>query len=62
MWIDDLEPHESDEMLQVLRSHITQDRFQYRHTCAEGDVLLWDNFVVQHRCRPVGTWQARPAQ
>lgn len=48
-WIDDMESRESEEMLGMLCGHITQAKFQYRHTWAAGDVLLWDNCSMQFR-------------
>jgi len=35
-----------------LEKHATQDRFVYRHTWRQGDVLMWDNRCLLHRADP----------
>ncbi len=39
---------ESDELLQFLYAHCTQEKFMYRHKWQVGDVLMWDNCTTQH--------------
>lgn len=39
---------ESRALLNALYAHITQPAFVYRHQWKVGDVLMWDNCVVQH--------------
>ncbi len=40
---------ESDRLLAFLCRHIVQPEFIYRHTWRPGDLLMWDNCVVQHK-------------
>lgn len=40
--------NESRALLNELYAHITQPAFVYRHKWKVGDVLMWDNCVVQH--------------
>ena len=35
-----------------LEEHATDDRFVYRHTWRQGDVLMWDNRCLLHRADP----------
>ena len=46
--IDGLTPKESQDLLAVLYEHVTQPKFIYRHQWQRGDLLMWDNCVVQH--------------
>lgn len=39
---------ESNALLEELCAHVTQPRFVYRHRWEPGDVLMWDNYTVQH--------------
>ena len=39
---------ESDELLQHLFSHSTEERFIYRHHWREHDIVLWDNRCTIH--------------
>ena len=46
--IHGLEPEESQDILQKLYSHASQENFLYRHKWTKGDLLIWDNRSVQH--------------
>ena len=35
-------------ILDALRRHATQEKYQYRHRWAAGDLLIWDNLATQH--------------
>jgi taurine dioxygenase len=39
---------ESDELLAYLYTHVTDERFMYRHRWQVGDLLMWDNCSTQH--------------
>ena len=39
---------ESNDLLDMLFEHCTQDHFQYRHKWSVGDLLLWDNRCTMH--------------
>ena len=47
--IDGLPQDESDELLEFLFEHITRADFVYRHRWRAGDLLMWDNCLVQHK-------------
>ena len=47
--INGMSQSESDETLAFLFEHQLQDRFRYRYTWTEGDVLLWEHFGTIHR-------------
>jgi len=40
---------DSENLLDRLWEHATQDRFKYEHVWSMGDVLIWDNRCVMHR-------------
>ena len=46
--IVNLPPDESDAILPFLKRHVQRPEFTYRHTWAEGDVVVWDNRCTQH--------------
>ena len=46
--INELDPDDSDRMLQLLFEHQLQPRYQYVHTWAEGEVLMWDHIRTIH--------------
>jgi len=39
---------ESDAMLRLLTSWVTQERFTVRHRWTKGDIAMWDNRCTQH--------------
>ena len=43
-----LEPAESDTLLEFLLRHLQRPDFQVRFTWKEGSVALWDNRCTQH--------------
>lgn len=45
----DLSEAESDDLLQYLYAHSTEERFTLRHGWQPGDVAFWDNRSTQHR-------------
>jgi taurine dioxygenase len=46
--INELDPSESERVLEMLFEHQLQPRFQYTHTWTEGDVLMWDHIRTIH--------------
>ncbi|MDW3219482.1 MAG: TauD/TfdA family dioxygenase [Acidimicrobiales bacterium] len=46
--IVNLPPGESSVILPFLIDHVQQPQFTFRHTWAEGDVVIWDNRSTQH--------------
>lgn len=44
-----LDPRSSDTLLSQLWAATTSGRFQYRHTWADDDLLIWDNYSVIHQ-------------
>jgi taurine dioxygenase len=46
--INELEPAESDRVLEELFAHQLQPRFRFVHTWTEGDVLMWDHIRTIH--------------
>lgn len=47
--IDGMSDSESEGLLDFLYAHITKPEFIYRHKWKVGDVLMWDNCIVQHK-------------
>lgn len=45
----------SEELLQYLFKHSTEEQFVYRHKWCKGDVLIWDNRAVVHSATPWDT-------
>ncbi len=39
---------EATDLLEMLATHCVKEEFQYRHKWRPGDVLIWDNCLVQH--------------
>jgi taurine dioxygenase len=48
MRINELDPVESQRMLDFLFEHQLQPRFQFVHSWTEGDVLMWDHIRTIH--------------
>ena len=46
--IKDLDPKESQQKLEFLYSHASQEKYIYRHKWSKGDLIVWDNRSVQH--------------
>src|SRR2546422_38164 len=44
-----MEPDEAEALIAALADHIVKPAFVYRHQWRPGDVLMWDNCMVQHR-------------
>lgn len=44
----DMDPAESDALLNELIAFGLSDRFVYRHKWRKGDLILWDNWATQH--------------
>ncbi len=40
---------ESEQLLDRLWGHMTQDRFVWRHSWQPGDIVVWDNRCTMHR-------------
>jgi taurine dioxygenase len=47
-----LQAQASDELLGILRAHVTQSRFIWTHQWQQGDLLMWDNRPTMHRREP----------
>ncbi|CAM3948597.1 TauD/TfdA family dioxygenase [Bordetella tumbae] len=48
MRINELSEARSNEVLEFLFQHQLQEKYQYRHRWAQGDVLMWDNMGTIH--------------
>ena len=46
--ITNLPPEESEAILPFLFRHVTRPELTYRHRWRTGDMLIWDNWAVQH--------------
>lgn len=46
--IEDMDPDESDELLNMLFDHIEKPEFIYEHTWKVGDLMMWDNRCSVH--------------
>ncbi len=51
-YLDGMERATGLAKIEALEAHSTQDRFIYRHTWREGDLLMWDNRCLLHRADP----------
>ncbi len=51
-YINGLPVAESEELLDALWAHATQDRFTWHHEWQAGDLLIWDNRCVMHHRDP----------
>lgn len=47
--IEGLPRDESERLLKFLFGHVTRPEFIYRHRWQAGDLLMWDNCLVQHK-------------
>ncbi|MFO1159493.1 MAG: TauD/TfdA family dioxygenase [Reyranellaceae bacterium] len=50
---------EEDELIALLRQHIADPRFCYRHRWTVGDFVFWDNVCLQHARETFDRSQAR---
>lgn len=50
--IDGWDKAESDAMLAYLFQHQLQDKYRYRHSWTENDVLIWDDLCTIHNAWP----------
>ena len=48
-WIVGLPVEESEELLNAIWNHATEDRFKWTHEWRNGDMVMWDNRCVMHR-------------
>lgn len=46
--ITGLPDEEAAELLEMLAAHCVKPEFQYRHRWLTGDLVIWDNCLVQH--------------
>lgn len=51
-YICGLSIEESEELLNMLWAHATQDQFTWHHSWKLGDLLIWDNRCLMHRRNP----------
>jgi taurine dioxygenase len=52
-----MDREESDALLDMIYTHVTQPKYQYHHKWRVGDILLWDNRCMMHAVNmdfPVG--------
>ena len=45
----ELERSQSEELLNELTAHATQQKYQYRHRWRRGDLVIWDNRCTMHK-------------
>lgn len=48
--IHGMRERDSDALLAQLYAHLQRPAFVYRHVWRAGDLLLWDNCLIQYRC------------
>lgn len=51
-YINGLSVAESEQLLEALWAHATQDKFTWHHEWRVGDILIWDNRCVMHHRDP----------
>lgn len=51
-YINGLSVAESEELLEALWAHATQDKFTWHHEWQVGDIVIWDNRCVMHHRDP----------
>ena len=51
-YIHDYELDDSEEILDEVWAHATQDDFAWHHAWQPGDILVWDNFATMHHRTP----------
>ena len=50
--IEDMEPNASATLIDEVRSHFYDEGLAYSHAWRSGDLILWDNLVLQHARLP----------
>ena len=58
-YISGLDLDESEELLNTLWAHATQERFAWRHTWNLGDIVMWDNRCLMHHRNPFDPTERR---
>jgi alpha-ketoglutarate-dependent taurine dioxygenase len=53
--IADLDPEESEELLETLFAHLYRPEYTYAHEWRQGDLVAWDNIALQHARPNVST-------
>jgi taurine dioxygenase len=55
--IVELEPRESEELVQALFAHLYAPKLSYEHRWYHGDFIVWNNLALQHgrEALPPGT-------
>ena len=48
-YVVDLEVEQSEQLLDTLWTHATQDRYVFTHQWQVGDLMIWDNLSILHR-------------
>ena len=57
--IEGMPEHEARELLDELKDHATQERYQYRLKYGVGDVVIWDNASLLHAATLIDPDDAR---
>ena len=55
-----METEEALSLLKALLAHSTEPRFEYRHKCEAGDVVIWDTQCLPHKAN--GDYPSRRAR
>ena len=58
-YIHDYELDESEELLNEVWAHATQDQYSWHHQWEPGDIIVWDNFAAMHHRTPFGDTKRR---
>lgn len=59
--VEGMSPEAGEALLDELKSHALQERFQIRVKAGAGDVLIWDNLCTLHRATPL-EYSAEPGK
>lgn len=57
--VEDMPAAESDALIAEVRSHFYNDAYTYSHHWKTGDMIIWDNLVLQHARMPFDPSAAR---
>ena len=52
--VEGLSSGEASWLMRYLKLHAIDDRFVYRHSYRQGDLVLWDNTATMHCAAPIG--------